>query len=168
MPTLTEHFKSYAHAIIKRFLRNDDLVVEIGSNDGILLKFFKDNGQRVLGIDPAINIVENYFNVLEIDDQGRPQQIVALNDNSDLIKQSPLIMGGMSLLKRNRIINTMPVMINPKPIDSVAMESRSLWNWLHTEAFNDRNLDIHKTPEEELSPEALEELYKERRPIIIF
>lgn len=114
------------------------------------------------------NIVENYFNVLEIDDQGRPQQIVALNDNSDLIKQSPLIMGGMSLLKRNRIINTMPVMINPKPIDSVAMESRSLWNWLHTEAFNDRNLDIHKTPEEELSPEALEELYKERRPIIIF
>ncbi len=58
MPTLSDHFKSYAYTIIKRFLKNNDLVVEIGSNDGALLKFFKDTGYPILGIDPAENIAK--------------------------------------------------------------------------------------------------------------
>lgn len=58
MPKLSNHFKHYAENVIERFLRDSDLVVEIGSNDGILLKFFKDKGFKILGVDPAKNITK--------------------------------------------------------------------------------------------------------------
>jgi len=58
MPKISNHFKRYAEDIIERFLRKNDFVAEIASNDGILLKFFKDLGFRTLGIDPAANVVE--------------------------------------------------------------------------------------------------------------
>lgn len=56
MPKLSDHFRKYAENVMKRFLSPNDFVLEIASNDGILLKFFKDAGYRVLGIDPAKNI----------------------------------------------------------------------------------------------------------------
>ena len=37
---LPEYFKPYAEDIKKKFLNKNDLVVEIGSNDGIMLKNF--------------------------------------------------------------------------------------------------------------------------------
>lgn len=52
----SEHFKNYADEMISRFIKSKkDLVVEIGSNDGILLNAFKKN-TKILGIDPAENI----------------------------------------------------------------------------------------------------------------
>jgi len=56
MPKLSDHFKKYAEDIIARFLEPNDLVVELGSNDGILLHLFKDHAFRILGVDPAKNI----------------------------------------------------------------------------------------------------------------
>lgn len=59
MPVLPQHFKDYAKDVVKRFATTKgDLVVEIGSNDGILLLAIKNLGVRVLGIDPAINIAK--------------------------------------------------------------------------------------------------------------
>lgn len=54
-----DHFKQFAADIISRFsLDKTTLVIDIGSNDGILLKHFKKEGIRVLGIEPAKHIAK--------------------------------------------------------------------------------------------------------------
>lgn len=52
-----EHFGAYADAIRSRYLADGDFVVEIGSNDGVLLSQF-DEAISTLGVDPAANVAE--------------------------------------------------------------------------------------------------------------
>ena len=54
---LQRHFAAYAdEALAKTGFGNGDLAVDIGSNDGTLLRAFKERGCTVLGIDPAREI----------------------------------------------------------------------------------------------------------------
>lgn len=56
-PGLVEHFRIYAGKVVQKIENpKESLVVEIGSNDGSLLKFFKSYGMKVLGVDPAREI----------------------------------------------------------------------------------------------------------------
>lgn len=56
---LVEHFKNYGKNVVNDLaIKPGSLVVEIGSNDGSLLKAFKNNGMRVIGIDPAVAIAK--------------------------------------------------------------------------------------------------------------
>ena len=56
---LVAHFKKYAADIVVGFaVEPGSLIVEIGSNDGSLLRSFKEYGLQVLGIDPALTIAE--------------------------------------------------------------------------------------------------------------
>jgi len=52
------HFKAFADFVMERVLdgRNDPFVLELGSNDGIMLRNFKDAGVRHLGIEPSSNV----------------------------------------------------------------------------------------------------------------
>ncbi len=57
--TMLKHFKAFADSAIEDFkLTSKDLVIDIGSNDGTLLGFFKEQEIRVLGIDPASNLAQ--------------------------------------------------------------------------------------------------------------
>jgi hypothetical protein len=54
---LTEHFRNYADRVIDRSgLRPGSLVVDLGSNDGTLLRRFQELGMKVLGVEPATHI----------------------------------------------------------------------------------------------------------------
>lgn len=58
-PVFIDHFKQYATSVVKKLkLKKNSFVVDIGSNDGILLKPFKKLGMRILGIDPAVKIAK--------------------------------------------------------------------------------------------------------------
>lgn len=57
MPKLSDHFRRYADDVVTRYIKDtSDLIVEIGSNDGILLEYLAKQNRRVLGVDPAKNI----------------------------------------------------------------------------------------------------------------
>ncbi len=54
---LVNHFKEYANYIVNNHkLENGSTILDIGSNDGTLLRFFKEYKYNVLGIDPAVEI----------------------------------------------------------------------------------------------------------------
>lgn len=70
---LVENFRALAEEIIPTHrLQKDDLVVDIGSNDGTLLTPFKERGMRVLGVEPTdaakearrngIKTIQRFFN----------------------------------------------------------------------------------------------------------
>ncbi len=58
-PGLVAHFQKYADDVLSRIkLSPGSLVLEIGSNDGTLLNFFRGRGLCVLGVDPAREIAQ--------------------------------------------------------------------------------------------------------------
>ncbi|HIJ66124.1 MAG TPA: class I SAM-dependent methyltransferase [Candidatus Hydrogenedentes bacterium] len=56
---MAAHFGHFAREITARFLGEPgQLVVEVGSNDGILLEAFDRNRVRVLGVEPSSNVAK--------------------------------------------------------------------------------------------------------------
>lgn len=70
------HFKAFADYVMKSRLsdKKDPFVVELGSNDGIMLRNFKEAGIRHLGIEPSNNVA----------DVAREQGIETLSEFFDL------------------------------------------------------------------------------------
>ena len=94
-PVFVEHFRRYAQALMRLTdLAPGSTVVEIGSNDGALLRCFKDAGMRVLGIDPAraiaaqasgrgVNTLPEFFTralARQLSAQGWVADVIAANN----------------------------------------------------------------------------------------
>lgn len=53
------HCRDYAERMTERYaLDEQSLVVEVASNDGYLLQYFKERGVGVLGVEPAANVAK--------------------------------------------------------------------------------------------------------------
>lgn len=58
-PGLDDHFARYAASVLERYpVASGGTVVDVGSNDGSLLRHFAGHGLRVLGVEPARRIAE--------------------------------------------------------------------------------------------------------------
>jgi len=65
-----KHAKTYTEEIVERFgYGGNSQVIEIASNDGYLLQYFKEKGIPVLGIEPAKNVAK------AADEAGIPTRI---------------------------------------------------------------------------------------------
>ncbi len=91
-PVTVDHFRSYAAEVTERFgilkKPGGGSVVEIGSNDGTMLKAFQDLGVgSVLGIDPAENIAAKASGktIVGFFSKKMAAEIVAARGNADLV-----------------------------------------------------------------------------------
>ena len=86
------HFKAFAELVKERVLsgRNNPFVVELGSNDGIMLKHFKESGHRHLGIEPSQNVADvaraqGIQTISEFFDDALAERIVAEQGHADAV-----------------------------------------------------------------------------------
>lgn len=86
---MKQHFKEFAEDVKNRFLAEaDPFVVEIGSNDGIMLQNFKEWGIRHLGIEPSANVAKvakekGVNTIVEFFDEALAEKIVKENGQAD-------------------------------------------------------------------------------------
>ena len=111
---LPEHFAKSAQDLIKHFaIPQNSLVVEIGSNEGAMLAVFKNQGMRVLGIDPAgiavkkakdrgVDTIEGFFS-LElakniVQERGKAKLVIANNVIANIPALLDIIQGIKEIL----------------------------------------------------------------------
>jgi len=99
-----QHCKEYTQMMINRFgFNKNSFIVEIASNDGYLLQYFKKRGIPVLGIEPAANTAEVAIS------KGIPSEITFFNSSYarkmlENDKQADLIVGN-NVLAHNPNLN---------------------------------------------------------------
>ena len=113
--TMLRHSKMLADKLVKREdLSKNNLAVEIASNDGYLLQFFKSHSVPVLGIEPATNIAKvaeekgiptlcEFFNAetaLKLKEEGKEADVVlGLNVLAHVADLNSFVEGVRILLK---------------------------------------------------------------------
>jgi methylation protein EvaC len=55
---MCNHFSNFADWLSETYLEKTSFVVEVGSNDGIMLEKFSEHGIKHLGVDPSSNVAE--------------------------------------------------------------------------------------------------------------
>ena len=98
-----KHFQEYAQELQEKFLKPDDLIIEVGGNDGVLLGEL--NGVRTLNIEPATNIAP----------MARARGVETINDffTSTLAKDVAAKYGKARIVMGN---NSIPHIANQKDV----------------------------------------------------
>lgn len=125
---LSEHFAKYASYVYDNILINKDkFLIEIGSNDGSLLREFMKFGVEVLGIEPASNVAkmandagistQNSFFTSEIAEElanrRKPSVIIANNVVGHIEDLGDFMKGINYLLNENGVfVFEVPYLVN--------------------------------------------------------
>ena len=85
---MAQHFREFADAVMTDYLSADPFVVEIGSNDGIMLQHFARKGIRHLGIEPSANVAavareKGVNSICEFFDEALARRIVSEYGQAD-------------------------------------------------------------------------------------
>jgi 2-polyprenyl-3-methyl-5-hydroxy-6-metoxy-1,4-benzoquinol methylase len=169
---IIEHFKKYAENVYKKILekKENPFVVEVGSNDGTLLKQLKKNKVNVLGIEPAKNLAQisrkskiktenSFFNqrlAKKIAKKQRADLVIANNVLGHVDDLDEFIVGVKELLKNDGVfVFEVPHALNlikKLEFDTIYHEHISyfsiipLSNWLkkyELEIFNVEKQKVH-------------------------
>jgi len=87
---MATHFEEFANHVLDDYIKdeNDPFVVEIGSNDGIMLKHFAKKNIRHLGIEPSANVAQVALDqgintIVEFFDKSLAEKIVSEHGQAD-------------------------------------------------------------------------------------
>lgn len=170
--TLRDHFQQSARRLTDRLsLGGESLVVDIGSNDGTWISYFKDEGTRVLGVECAANLAElansrglptlqRYFNqeVAQeiIQKHGKAELVTAAGVFFHLEELHSVTAGVADLLAPNGVFCVQAIylggMIEKLQFDQIYHEHLTYWRLgsiesllerYQMEVFSVRPLDIH-------------------------
>lgn len=165
---LKKHLESLGELCRKKFkLNNSSSVLDIGCNDGTLLKHLNKFRTITLGIDPAKNVVEqtkksgvkvmsNYFteklSKKILKKEGLYDLIFATNTLAQIIDLNDFVSGVRNLLKTDGSfvveVGYLPKMLFKKTFDSIYHEHYSYFSLMSLNHLFDRNgLEIYDAQE---------------------
>lgn len=162
------HSKNYVQLMVDKFGYNSNsLVVEIASNDGYLLQYFKEKNIPVLGIEPTANTAQiakekgietlvDFFGVrLAKELVGRGQKADLLLGNNVLAHVPDIVdfVGGMKILLKETGVITMEFphlmqLIDHNQFDTIYHEHFSYLSFHTTkQIFNSQGLELFDVEE---------------------
>ena len=106
------HFKTYADYVIKNFLKEGSRLLEIGSNDGTLLKNFIKKDIECLGFEPSKNVA----------DKAKADGVKTINDffNTSSLAKAQEFIGKTDVVCASNVICHIPDLSNLiKSIDNM-------------------------------------------------
>jgi SAM-dependent methyltransferase len=132
-----KHCKNYAEMMVERFVFDkNSFVVEVGSNDGYLLQYFKEHSIPVLGVEPAENVARAAI------EKGIPTDITFFNTSyakklREKGKLADLIIGNNVLAHNPNLhdfVEAMKVALKPNGI--ITMEFPHLMRLIQENQFD--------------------------------
>jgi len=117
-----KHVKSYSDQMVERFgFGSKSQVIELASNDGYLLQWFKEKGIPVLGVEPAANVAQSAIKkgiptVVKFFGRKTAQEVAQEHGQADLLLGNNVLahvpdlidfVGGMKILLKPSGVITM-------------------------------------------------------------
>jgi len=120
--TWLKHSEEYVESMIDLYGFNEDsLVIEIASNDGYLLQFFKKKGIPILGIEPAANVAKNaekkgILTLVKFFGVETAKELFDKNQQADLITANNVLAHVPNL---NDFVKGLKILLQPKGIITI-------------------------------------------------